>query len=100
MKTKGAAVSRSCGRQPPKAGGYGNELVGMQMRLVGDLHGAGLGGAKVEQVGEATGNSLSAPGALALLGKLPTGKAFLNAPALQQEIPGQLLRFNHSCLCK
>ena len=40
---------------PPRAGGYGNELMGMQMRLLGVLHGSSLGGAKMEQVGVAAG---------------------------------------------
>lgn len=74
LKTKGAAVSQPCGSPATRAGGYGNELVCMQMRRLGDLHGAGLGRAKVEQVGEAAGNSLPAPGAGLLPGSRPGGR--------------------------
>lgn len=74
LKTKGAAVSQPCGSPATRAGGYGNELVCMQMRRLGDLHGAGLGRAKVEQVGEAAGNSLPAPGARLLPASRPAGR--------------------------
>lgn len=48
----------------------------MQMRLLGDLHGAGLGRAKVEQVGEAAQNPPPpAPGARLLQASRPPGRA-------------------------
>lgn len=74
VKAKVSAVSQPCGCHATESRGYENELVGMQMRLLGDLHGGSLGGAKVEQMREAAGNSLQA-----LLGSLPPGTRFLQA---------------------
>ena len=86
-ENKRAALSQPVAIAPPRAGGYGNELVCMQMRLLGDLHGASLGGAEVEQAGQVAGNSGQAPLGrpspryLASPGQPPLQKSSLNARA-------------------
>lgn len=61
----------------------------MQMRLLGDLHRASLGGARVEQVGQTTGNSP----------QVPLGGSFYPVPGFPRPASSQEVLPECSGLC-